>query len=151
MYGAVLCPRTELTEAGEAHMGVLFLTNEGYSTMCGHATLALGRFFVDYAGSGSSSGMGALDKMRQLRFDAESKLAHVNLHAPCGLVYVAIPIAATPDGGWMTDLSRPISVSIVMDQRVIRTTQLPRGVSHLPRCSVILLRKTFADPFAHHS
>ena len=108
MYGAVLCPRTELTEAGEAHMGVLFLTNEGYSTMCGHATLALGRLFVDYAGT-TQTGMGTLDKMKRIMFDAENKVAHVNLHAPCGLVYVAVPIVATPSGGWMTDLTRTIS------------------------------------------
>ena len=51
MYGAVLRPRTELTESEQAYIGVLFLTNEGYSTMCGHATLALGRLLVDHAGS----------------------------------------------------------------------------------------------------
>ena len=108
MYGAVLCLRTELTETGDAHIGVLFLTNEGYSTMCGHATLALGRLFIDYAGV-RHSGMGALDKMNQILFDAENKVAHVNLHAPCGLVHVTVPIAQTPAGGWMTDLARPIS------------------------------------------
>jgi trans-L-3-hydroxyproline dehydratase len=108
MYGAVLCPRTELTEAGDAHIGVLFLTNEGYSTMCGHATLALGRLFVDYAGA-RQFGMGTLDNMKRILFDAENKIAHVNLHAPCGLVYVTVPIASTPGGEWMTDLTRPIS------------------------------------------
>lgn len=38
MYGAVI---TEPT-AEEADFGVLFLHNEGYSTMCGHAIIALG-------------------------------------------------------------------------------------------------------------
>lgn len=35
MYGAILRLRTELTRdaGGEADIGVLFLTNEGYSTM----------------------------------------------------------------------------------------------------------------------
>lgn len=37
MYGAVLTP--PVTEA--ADFGVLFLTNEGYSTMCGHGVIAL--------------------------------------------------------------------------------------------------------------
>ncbi|MHB2167283.1 proline racemase family protein [Alsobacter sp. R-9] len=30
-----------------AAMGVLFVHNEGYSTMCGHATIALGRYAID--------------------------------------------------------------------------------------------------------
>src|SRR5262249_49036531 len=32
----------------EANLAVLFIHNEGYSTMCGHATIALGRYAVDY-------------------------------------------------------------------------------------------------------
>ena len=35
-------------------MGVLFLTNEGYSTMCGHATIAVSRMLVDHIGSHSA-------------------------------------------------------------------------------------------------
>jgi len=31
----------------EADLAVLFMHNEGYSTMCGHATIALGRWAVD--------------------------------------------------------------------------------------------------------
>jgi proline racemase len=37
MYGAVLTPPI----TPEAHIGVLFLHNEGYSTMCGHGIIAL--------------------------------------------------------------------------------------------------------------
>ncbi len=37
MYGAILTPPVSPT----AHYGVLFLTNEGYSTMCGHGIIAL--------------------------------------------------------------------------------------------------------------
>lgn len=37
MYGAVLTPPV----SPEADYGVLFLTNEGYSTMCGHGVIAL--------------------------------------------------------------------------------------------------------------
>lgn len=43
MYGAVI---TEPT-ANEADFGVLFLHNEGYSTMCGHAVIALGTIAVE--------------------------------------------------------------------------------------------------------
>jgi proline racemase len=37
MYGAILTPPV----SHEANFGVLFLTNEGYSTMCGHGIIAL--------------------------------------------------------------------------------------------------------------
>ena len=37
MYGCVLTPRV----TAEADLGVLFLHNEGYSTMCGHGVIAL--------------------------------------------------------------------------------------------------------------
>ncbi len=37
MYGAILTPPV----TAEADFGVLFLTNEGYSTMCGHGVIAL--------------------------------------------------------------------------------------------------------------
>ncbi len=45
MYGAVLCePCTQ-----EADFGTFFLHNEGYSTMCGHAIIALTKFVLDTA------------------------------------------------------------------------------------------------------
>lgn len=44
MYGALLVP----PDHPGAHLAVLFLHNEGYSTMCGHAVLALGRYAVDH-------------------------------------------------------------------------------------------------------
>ena len=36
-----------------AHLAVLFMHNEGYSTMCGHAVIALGRYAID-CGAGDS-------------------------------------------------------------------------------------------------
>lgn len=47
MYGAILVQGTELTKSGEAEIGVLFCHNHGWSTMWGHASIALGRFLVD--------------------------------------------------------------------------------------------------------
>ena len=47
MYGTLLIPETELAATEEADIGVLFTHNEGYVTMCGHATIALGRFLLD--------------------------------------------------------------------------------------------------------
>lgn len=43
MYGAILT-EPSLTNADAA---VLFMHNGGYSTMCGHATIALGRYLID--------------------------------------------------------------------------------------------------------
>ena len=39
MYGALLVT----PDLSEADLGVIFMHNEGYSTMCGHAVIALGR------------------------------------------------------------------------------------------------------------
>ena len=43
MYGALLVE----PDHPEADLAVLFMHNEGYSTMCGHATIALARWAVD--------------------------------------------------------------------------------------------------------
>lgn len=42
MYGAILLP----PERPDSDFGVLFIHNEGYSTMCGHATIALAKLAV---------------------------------------------------------------------------------------------------------
>lgn len=106
MYGAVLRPNTELVESGEAHIGVLFLTNEGYSTMCGHATLAVARLLVDQNGE-----LISLTGKKQLEVDWNRKEVGVSLHVPCGLVHVTVPIVGIDDGsnGYRTDPTRPIS------------------------------------------
>lgn len=66
MYGALIVD----SEKPEADLGVLFMHNEGYSTMCGHAVIALGRFAVDY----------------KLVKEPQSPETQVNIHCPCGLV-----------------------------------------------------------------
>ncbi|XP_007891512.2 trans-L-3-hydroxyproline dehydratase [Callorhinchus milii] len=58
------------SERPEAHLGVLFMHNQGYSTMCGHAVIALGRYAVDYG----------------LIPEPSSPETQVNIHCPCGLV-----------------------------------------------------------------
>ncbi|KAJ3939188.1 uncharacterized protein N0V96_010632 [Colletotrichum fioriniae] len=86
MYGAVLRPRTELVDAGEAHMGAFFLTHEGYGAMCGHATLALGRFLVDCADEA------VFPRRRELVVDEEGRTVEVRLHAPVGVVRLTVPV-----------------------------------------------------------
>lgn len=102
MYGAVLCPDTELTRSGEADIGVLFMHNEGLSTMCGHATIALGRFIVD-----NQHNTAVLPAGRQLVYQPESASVLVRLHAPCGLVLITVPTVG--DDGRRADTSRPVS------------------------------------------
>src|SRR6185295_7676947 len=65
MYGALLVP----ADHPDADLAVLFLHGEGYSTMCGHATIALARWAVD-------SGRVAL----------RQPVTEVRLQCPCGLV-----------------------------------------------------------------
>lgn len=100
MYGAVLRPQTELTQSGEAHIGVLFMTNEGYSTMCGHATIALGRFLLD------THDLNAFPRRNDIKHDAATKTAILNLHNPSGLLKVTVPVN---DDGSASDPNRPVS------------------------------------------
>ena len=59
----------------EADLAVLFVHNEGYSTMCGHATIALGRYAVD---------QGLVEKVEPV--------TTVRIQAPCGLVTAHVAI-----------------------------------------------------------
>jgi trans-L-3-hydroxyproline dehydratase len=99
MYGAILRPETELVKTGEADFGVLFMHNEGFSTMCGHATIALGRFLVDCDDEQIFS------RRRMLKYDAETQTTFIKLHVPCGVVDVSVPTLASGK----SDPSRPVS------------------------------------------
>ena len=59
----------------DAHLAVLFIHNEGYSTMCGHAVIALGRWAVD-------SGL----------VPASEPETAVNIQCPCGLVRAKVEV-----------------------------------------------------------
>jgi proline racemase len=69
MYGVIPVPPTD----GEADLAVLFTHQEGYSTMCGHATIAIGRWAVD-------TGLAAMVDGR----------AAFRLETPCGVVRVEV-------------------------------------------------------------
>ena len=116
MYGAILCQNTELTKSGEAHIGVLFTTNGGYSTMCGHATIAVGRFLVD------TQDRDVFPRRKELKVNHESKTVRLNLHAPCGLVKVDVPVE---ENGVRTDVSKPVSFICVPSFKVARSLQMP--------------------------
>jgi proline racemase len=71
MYGALLVE----PDLPGADLAVLFMHNEGYSTMCGHAIIALGRYAVD-------QGLVAPGGDR----------ATVNIECPCGMVRAEVAI-----------------------------------------------------------
>jgi trans-L-3-hydroxyproline dehydratase len=71
MYGALLVE----TSLPGADLGVLFLHNEGYSTMCGHAVIALGRYAVDY---------GLVERVEPV--------TRVGIECPCGLVMASVEV-----------------------------------------------------------
>jgi proline racemase len=69
MYGALLVEPS----LPEADLAVLFMHNEGYSTMCGHAVIALGRYAID-------------EGLVEQQFPKTT----VNIECPCGLVKVEV-------------------------------------------------------------
>ena len=71
MYAALLVPPNLVGDNGvSAHFGVIFMHNAGYSTMCGHATIALAKLAVE-------SGWVA---------KAPTGETEVRIDAPCGRV-----------------------------------------------------------------
>ncbi len=70
MYGAVFVE----PDLPEADLAVLFIHNEGYSTMCGHAVIALGRYAID----------------KGLVKNPTSPETVVNMQVPCGLVKATV-------------------------------------------------------------
>lgn len=101
MYGAILIRDTECVRSGEAHMGTLFTHGGGFSTMCGHATIALGRFLVD------THDLAVFPQRNALQVDPAARCVRVNLHAPCGVVQVTVPTVDAE--GRRSDPSRPVT------------------------------------------
>ncbi|NWS16810.1 T3HPD dehydratase, partial [Pachyramphus minor] len=73
MYGAVVVRAGAAAEG--AHLAALFLHGAGYSAMCGHAVMALGRFALDYG----------------LVPEPSRPETAVRLRCPCGPVTAFVP------------------------------------------------------------
>jgi len=71
MYGALL---VEPNLSG-ADIAVLFMHHEGYSTMCGHAVIALGRYAIDHG-----------------LVPTVEPVTEVNIECPCGLVRASVEV-----------------------------------------------------------
>ena len=69
MYGCVVIP------SSQADLGVVFMHNEGYSTMCGHATIALGKLAVESGWVKIQEGINTF-----------------KLEAPCGIVTLRVEV-----------------------------------------------------------
>ena len=77
MYGALLVEPS----LPDADLAVLFMHNEGYSTMCGHAVIALGRYAVDY---------GLVERTEPV--------TRVGIECPCGLVMASVAVRGGKSG-----------------------------------------------------
>jgi proline racemase len=77
MYGALLVEPT----LPDADLAVLFMHNEGYSTMCGHAVIALGRYTVDYR-----------------LVERTEPVTRVGIECPCGLVMASVEVHGGESG-----------------------------------------------------
>ena len=71
MYGLILLP----PERKDSNFGVLFMHNEGYSTMCGHATIAIAKLAVQ---------MGWVKK--------REPVTEIKIDAPCGQLKAYVEI-----------------------------------------------------------
>ncbi|KAK3733827.1 hypothetical protein QZH41_001446 [Actinostola sp. cb2023] len=83
MYGALLVE----PDLEEADLGVVFMHNEGYSTMCGHGVIALGRYAIDSGlvttDTGPASTVGEIP---------------VSIQCPCGIVKVFVELSEGKSG-----------------------------------------------------
>lgn len=139
MYGALLRPETELTKSSDAHIEVLFIGNDGFSTMCGHATIALGRFLVD-----THTMKRSLPKRHELKHDPSTNTAMLNLHAPCGLLRVTCP---TTSEGCRSDPSRP--VSFVSVPSFATALQVEINIPHTRRWPELTSRESVLVDFSY--
>lgn len=96
MYGAILVPPSDPTYDA----AVLFTHNSGYSTMCGHATVALGRFLYDRA---------RLQNRLQTRFILE---------CPCGPVSIDVTPEPDPSAAPLVRFESVESFALSLDDSI---------------------------------
>uniref|UniRef100_A0A3P9JM23 trans-L-3-hydroxyproline dehydratase n=1 Tax=Oryzias latipes TaxID=8090 RepID=A0A3P9JM23_ORYLA len=126
MYGALIVD----SETPKADLAVLFMHNEGYSTMCGHAVIALGRFAVDY----------------KLVKEPQTPETQVNILCPCGLVqafveysdgktgrvrFLSVPAFVFAEGAFVSTEGGPERFCIVTETFVADVTVEVEGFGEL--------------------
>ena len=70
--------------------------------MCGHATIALGRFLVDTVDTT------VFPRRSQIVYDGDKRECKIRLHAPCGVVEVTVP-SILDDGRARSDPQREVT------------------------------------------
>ncbi len=154
MYGAILVEPS----LPDADLAVLFIHNEGYSTMCGHAILALGRYAIDYG-----------------LVKAVEPVTQVNIECPCGLVRAEVEVTngktgkvrfssvpsfmfaadielSLPDGRkFKTDIGYGGAFYAILDAGQFGVEVTPNNVSTLTQlsediCSAVNAKITLAHP-----
>jgi proline racemase len=99
MYGGFLVPPDD----DEAHLGVLFWHKDGFSTACGHGTIALGTWAVR-AGVVPAVPDGATD----VRIDVPSGRVTARVHTEAGRV-TGVDFVSVPSWSVATDVPVPTS------------------------------------------
>lgn len=97
---------------------------QSYSTMCGHATIAIAKLVVDSLQSGFLDKF--LDRSR-LHYDLDKKELRIPIHVPCGLVHATVPCSRRGEGleSLTIDHSRPISYLSVPSYAYALNVQIP--------------------------
>ncbi|MGW4647304.1 proline racemase family protein [Kitasatospora sp. NPDC004289] len=107
MYGGFVVPADD----SEAHFGVLFWHKDGYSTACGHGTIALGAWAVD-------SGLvdAPADGDARVRIDVPSGRVTATVHrsggATTGITFRNVPTAVSARGVKVETSRGPVSVDL---------------------------------------
>jgi trans-L-3-hydroxyproline dehydratase len=91
-YGAILIKNNNENCDETADIGVLFMHNEGYSTMCGHAIIALGRFLID---------------SNILNFSNDGQV-RINIECPCGIVPTFVDTIRLSNGRLQARLDKDV-------------------------------------------
>jgi proline racemase len=113
MYGGFVVPADD----DEAHLGVLFWHKDGYSTACGHGTIALGAWAVD-------SGLVAAPA---------DGTAHVRIDVPSGRVTAAVHRAA---GRTTAVTFRNVPTAVAARNVLVHTSRgtVPVDLAHSGAC-----------------
>eukprot|EP00485_Elphidium_margaritaceum_P010278 CAMPEP_0202701980 /NCGR_PEP_ID=MMETSP1385-20130828/15022_1 /ASSEMBLY_ACC=CAM_ASM_000861 /TAXON_ID=933848 /ORGANISM="Elphidium margaritaceum" /LENGTH=636 /DNA_ID=CAMNT_0049359525 /DNA_START=54 /DNA_END=1964 /DNA_ORIENTATION=- len=120
MYGVIV---TEADADSGADFAVLFMHNEGYSSMCGHGMIALGRYAVDF-GLVSRSSTAVEEKKEKDDGDGDGSKNETTVRIQCPSGVVTVNVTTDDNGrstGAVSFVSCPawaehISASIHLDQ-----------------------------------
>jgi trans-L-3-hydroxyproline dehydratase len=154
MYGCVLTPPV----SAEAHYGVLFLHNEGYSTMCGHGVIALVTALVEtgaFPVSGAQTPVN-LDTPAGLvravaHTDAERRVARVSFRNVPSFVYAPdLELDVAPYGKLTVDVVYGGAFYVYLDAAQVGLTVAPELARELASAGEAIKRAVSATLAVRH-